>query len=106
QEKLLANLFAQAIAFAQGQEGSNPNQECLGNRPSRILLAQKLDPTTLGSLLAYYEHKVAFQGFLWGINSFDQEGVLLGKKLATEMVKTIVDIREGRTPSYPLGAAF
>lgn len=106
QEKLLANLFAQAIAFAQGQKSSNPNQEFVGNRPSHILLARKLDPMTLGSLLAYYEHKVAFQGFLWNINSFDQEGVQLGKKLATEMVKTFSEIREGRQASYPLGEAF
>lgn len=106
QEKLLANLFAQAIAFAEGQKSPNPNQEFVGNRPSHILLARKLDPMTLGSLLAYYEHKVTFQGFFWNINSFDQEGVQLGKKLATEMVNTITEIREGRKPSYPLGEAY
>lgn len=86
QQKLLSNLFAQAIALATGQENENPNKYFPGNRPSRILLADQLTPHTLGALLAYYEHKVAFQGFIWGINSFDQEGVQLGKKLANEVL--------------------
>jgi glucose-6-phosphate isomerase len=74
QEKLLSNLFAQAVALAQGQKSENPNKVFPGNRPSRILLAHQLDPYTLGALLAFYEHKVVFQGFIWNINSFDQEG--------------------------------
>ncbi len=106
QEKLLSNLFAQAIALAQGQENANPNKVFKGNRPSSILLAQKLDPFTMGKLLAYYEHKVVFQGFIWNINSFDQEGVQLGKKLATEMIKTFTEIRDGENPSYQLGKAY
>jgi glucose-6-phosphate isomerase len=106
QEKLLANLFAQAIALAQGQDNANPNKVFTGNRPSSILFAEKLDPLTIGKLLAYYEHKVVFQGFIWNINSFDQEGVQLGKKLATEMIKTFEEVREGKAPTYPLGAAF
>lgn len=106
QEKLLANLFAQAIALAQGQDNSNPNKVFTGNRPSTILFAQKLDPYMMGRLLAYYEHKVVFQGFIWNINSFDQEGVQLGKKLATEMIKTFEEVREKKVPSYELGSAF
>ena len=86
QEKLLSNLFAQAIALATGRMHDNPNKSFPGNRPSTIILGTKLDPRTLGSLLALYEHKVAFQGFLWGINSFDQEGVQLGKVLADELI--------------------
>jgi glucose-6-phosphate isomerase len=54
-----------------------------GNRPSNTLLLDELNPTTLGALIALYEHKVAIQGFIWGINSFDQWGVELGKVLAT-----------------------
>ncbi len=86
QEKLLANLFAQAIALAKGDQSLNPNKYFSGNRPSHILLANVLDPYTLGSLLAYHEHYVAFEGFIWGINSFDQEGVQLGKVLANSVL--------------------
>jgi glucose-6-phosphate isomerase len=106
QEKLLSNLFAQAIALAQGQDNPNPNKVFTGNRPSHILLGKRLDPFTLGTLLAYYEHKVVFQGFIWNINSFDQEGVQLGKKLAVEMIKTFTEVREGEKPAYELGAAY
>jgi len=106
QEKLLSNLFAQAIALAQGQDNPNPNKVFTGNRPSHILLAKKLDPWTMGALLAYYEHKVVFQGFIWNINSFDQEGVQLGKKLATEMIKTFVEVREKQKPEYKLGETY
>src|SRR5690606_27562186 len=102
QQKLLANLFAQSIALAIGQRSDNPNSVFLGNRPNRILLGEKLDPYHLGSLLAYYEHKVAFQGFIWGINSFDQEGVQLGKKLATRMLHLFAGQKEG----FPLGQAY
>lgn len=87
QEKLLANLFAQSIGLAQGKKDSNPNKTFPGNRPSRILLAEKLTPETMGSILSYYENKIAFQGFLWDINSFDQEGVQLGKTLANQIIE-------------------
>lgn len=106
QEKLLSNLFAQAIALAIGQENDNPNQYFPGNRPSRILLAAKLDPHTLGALLAYYEHKVAFQGFIWNINSFDQEGVQLGKKLANEVLDLFKKKRTKGKGEFKLGEAY
>lgn len=86
QEKLLANLFAQSLALAKGQKSDNPNKTFSGNRPSHILLAEKLTPEALGALIAYYEHKAAFEGFIWNINSFDQEGVQLGKALASRFV--------------------
>lgn len=86
QEKLLANLFAQSIALATGQKSENPNKTFLGNRPNRVLIAKTLDPKTMGALLSYYENKVAFQGFIWNINSFDQEGVQLGKVLANKII--------------------
>lgn len=107
QEKLLSNLFAQSIALAVGQENANPNKFFPGNRPNRILLAQRLDPRTLGALLAFYEHKVAFQGFIWNINSFDQEGVQLGKVLANKMISLFKAKREhAELPSFPLGEAY
>jgi glucose-6-phosphate isomerase len=103
QQKLLSNLFAQSIALAIGQKSENPNKGFTGNRPNRILLSEKLDPYRMGSLLSYYENKVAFQGFIWGINSFDQEGVQLGKKLANQ----ILDIYKTKDGSkFPLGEAY
>lgn len=106
-EKLLANLFAQSIALATGEKNANPNKTFLGNRPNRILLAETLSPYTLGSLLAFYEHKVAFQGFIWNINSFDQEGVQLGKVLATKVLNIFKAKREKKEiPSFPLGEAY
>ncbi len=86
QQKLLANLFAQSLSLAVGQKSDNPNKVFRGNRPSRILLGKELTPYTLGTLLSYYEHKTVFQGFVWNINSFDQEGVQLGKKLSQEFI--------------------
>lgn len=101
QQKLLSNLFAQAVALSLGQKSDNPNKTFEGNRPSRMLLGKRLDPFHLGALLAYYEHKVAFQGFAWGINSFDQEGVQLGKKLAIK----VIELFQGKG-DFPLGQAF
>lgn len=102
QQKLLANLFAQAIALATGKSSDNPNKVFPGNRPSHILLAKQLTPFTLGALLAYFEHKVAFQGAIWGINSFDQEGVQLGKELANRIIARFA--QEGSP--YPVGDTY
>ncbi|MBX9743976.1 MAG: glucose-6-phosphate isomerase, partial [Chlamydiales bacterium] len=104
QQKLLSNLFAQSIALAVGQSNQNPNKVFPGNRPNRIFFADRLDPYTLGALLAFYEHKVAFQGFIWNINSFDQEGVQLGKVLANKMLSLFA--QEAKPSSFPLGAAL
>jgi glucose-6-phosphate isomerase len=101
QQKLLANLFAQSIALAVGQDNSDPNKIFLGNRPNRILLGKKLDPFTMGALLSFYEHKVAFQGFIWNINSFDQEGVQLGKTLATKVLELFK-----KSGDFALGEAY
>lgn len=107
QEKLLANLLAQSLALAVGQEEENPNRRFPGNRPSSILLADRLTPATMGALLALYEAKVVFQGFLWNINSFDQEGVQLGKRLADGLLAQYEARRRGTTPPQdPLGRAL
>lgn len=82
QEKLQANLYAQIVAMATGQHSDNPNKNFAGNRPSSLILGKKLTPELMGALLALYEAKIVFQGFSWNINSFDQEGVQLGKVLA------------------------
>jgi glucose-6-phosphate isomerase len=87
QQKLLSNVLAQSEALATGKLDENPNKQFPGNRPNSLLVADQLTPRTLGRLLAYYENKVAFQGFIWNINSFDQEGVQLGKVLAQKYLE-------------------
>jgi glucose-6-phosphate isomerase len=106
QEKLLSNMLAQAIALAAGQKNSNPNKVFLGNRPSSILFGEKLTPFALGALLAYFEHKTAFQGFIWNINSFDQEGVQLGKVLANKIIDRFKAARGAQTAPFPLADAL
>ena len=82
---LMANFFAQTEALAFGGDHEEPQRRFTGNRPTTTILAQRLDPATLGRLIALYEHKVFTQGAIWGINSFDQFGVELGKVLATSI---------------------
>ncbi len=109
QEKLVANLLAQIIALAGGKKSDNPNKNFPGNRPSRVLFAKRLDPQTLGMILAYFEHAVAFQGFIWNINSFDQEGVQLGKKLANQLIEQFARKRKGEdydAKSFPAGVSL
>jgi glucose-6-phosphate isomerase len=94
---LMANLFAQAEALAFGKtaeeltrEGSSafqtPFRVTEGNRPTNVILADQLTPAALGSLIALYEHDVFTQGAVWGIDSFDQWGVELGKVLAGRII--------------------
>jgi len=83
-ELLVANLLAQAEALAFGRPApeGQPYRAFEGNRPTNVLLAERLDPPTLGAIIALYEHKVFTQGAIWDVNSFDQWGVELGKELA------------------------
>jgi glucose-6-phosphate isomerase len=94
---LLANVFAQAEALAFGKtaeqvkaEGTPdwlvPHRVFEGNRPSNVILADRLTPEALGKLVALYEHSVFTQGTIWNINSFDQWGVELGKALAQRII--------------------
>ena len=86
QQKLCANVAAQIVAFACGKQDENANKNFRGGRPSSIIIGDKLTPETLGALLSHFENKVMFQGFAWNINSFDQEGVQLGKVLAKRVL--------------------
>jgi glucose-6-phosphate isomerase len=86
QTKLAANLAAQIVAFACGKTDANPNKSFAGARPSSLIYGKQLTPKALGALLAHYENKVMFQGFVWNVNSFDQEGVQLGKTLAKQVL--------------------
>jgi len=102
---LMSNVFAQAEALAFGKaeqqvraEGTPdavvPHRVMEGNRPSSTILAERLTPRTLGSLVALYEHSVFTQGVVWGIDSFDQWGVELGKALAKRIVPELEASRE------------
>jgi glucose-6-phosphate isomerase len=97
QTKLKANLAAQIVAFAKGKTDANRNREFPGGRPSSLIYGRRLSPKSLGALLAHFENKVMFQGFVWNINSFDQEGVQLGKVLTKQVLA-----RQGGDPA--LGA--
>ena len=99
---LTANLFAQTSVLAFGRtlqeieaEGVAPeiapHKVMPGNRPSSTILAPKLTPSTLGQLVALYEHTVFVEGAVWGIDSFDQWGVELGKKMATKLTPALID---------------
>ena len=86
QQKLCANVVAQIVAFACGKADEDRNKNFEGGRPSSIIIGDQLNPGTLGTLLAHFENKVMFQGFVWNVNSFDQEGVQLGKVLAKRVL--------------------
>lgn len=100
---LLSNCLAQTEALMWGREKEKVLIDCednpdlvahrsfSGNRPSNTLLIDKVTPHSLGSLIALYEHKIFTQGFIWGINSFDQWGVELGKKLSNDIEPELID---------------
>ena len=80
--QLLVNCFAQGAALMAGRPADDPNRAYPGDRPSTTILAERLDPRTLGALIAFYEHRVFANAALLGINPFDQFGVELGKEMA------------------------
>ena len=86
QQKLCANVAAQIVAFACGKADENRNKNFEGGRPSSIITGEQLTPQALGALLSHFENKVMYQGFVWNVNSFDQEGVQLGKVLAKKVL--------------------
>jgi glucose-6-phosphate isomerase len=95
----IANCLAQAWALAVGDpsargEAGSPHQRYPGNRPSSLILFERLDAMTLGKLVALYEHKVYVQGVIWDVNSFDQWGVQLGKRLASQLLSAVTHAQE------------
>jgi glucose-6-phosphate isomerase len=105
---LIANMLAQAEALAFGRTPDElaaegvppaliPHRTFPGNRPSNVLMAASLTPSVLGQLIALYEHRTFVQGVIWGVNSFDQWGVELGKALAMRIAPELTD------PAAPLG---
>ncbi|KAK9129903.1 hypothetical protein Sjap_010390 [Stephania japonica] len=108
-DELMSNFFAQPDALAYGKtpeelrsenvaEHLIPHKTFTGNRPSLSLLLPSLNAYNIGQLLAIYEHRIAVQGFIWGINSFDQWGVELGKSLATQVRKQLHASRKKGEP--------
>jgi glucose-6-phosphate isomerase len=106
QDMLVANALAQAAVLARGRSAQEvaadgtppaliPHKVMPGNRPVSVLMVDRLEPFTLGALIALYEHSVMVQGAVWGIDSFDQWGVELGKKVAMG----ILDDLTGREPA-------
>ena len=96
---LLTNMLAQANAFMNGDTQNDQYASCPGNRPSNVLLMDELTPRNLGALIALYEHKVFVQGAIWNINSFDQWGVQLGKRLASDISRDIEQQSDKYDPS-------
>uniref|UniRef100_A0A7S0ZB90 Glucose-6-phosphate isomerase n=1 Tax=Timspurckia oligopyrenoides TaxID=708627 RepID=A0A7S0ZB90_9RHOD len=118
-DELMSNFFAQADALAYGRTAEEviaeepgldkqlvPHKVFTGNRPSISILLPTLTAYEIGQLLALYEHRIAVQGFIWGINSFDQWGVELGKKLATKMRSEMSAIRRDGRPVNTAGKGF
>ncbi len=97
QQKLCANVAAQIVAFACGKADEDRNKNFEGGRPSSIIIGDQLTPKALGALLSHFENKIMYQGFVWNINSFDQEGVQLGKVLAK---KVLAHDTEGALKAY------
>jgi len=111
QDLAAANCLAQSWALAEGDPGAgassggNPHQRYPGSRPSSLLLFPRLDPATLGKLVALYEHKVYVQGVIWDVNSFDQWGVQLGKRLASQLTSAVAGpVRPESSPPAIAGA--
>ncbi len=122
---LAANALAQAAALAFGRDAAavaaemaaagvapaeiarlTPHRVCPGDRPSALIMFRRLDAFSLGRLIALYEHKVAVQGCLWGIDSFDQWGVELGKQLAGGILPTLEPGATARAPDPATAAAI
>ena len=107
-ELALANCLAQSRLLALGEdalkgEGELPDyKRYRGNQPSSTILLKELSPFSLGAMIAAYEHKVFAQSVIWGINPFDQWGVEMGKKIATE---TLGVIRNEAEPEFPLDSS-
>jgi glucose-6-phosphate isomerase len=109
QDLATANCLAQAWALAEGDPAGtarSPHQRYRGNSGSSLMMFEQLDATTLGKLVSLYEHKVYVQGVIWDVNSFDQWGVQLGKRLASELTSFVAGERTDRRPPDSLAGAL
>ena len=84
-------LWLKSLRLPAEKKDEDPNKTFDGKRPSSLIHGKQLTPKALGALLSHFENKVMFQGFVWNVNSFDQEGVQLGKKLAKTVLSGKMD---------------
>lgn len=107
QDLAAANCLAQTLALAVGDPAAgtdSPHRRYPGSRPSSLLLFERLDPATLGRLIALYEHKTFVQGVIWDVNSFDQWGVELGKRMASGLTGAVSNESPDGEPTAIAGA--
>jgi glucose-6-phosphate isomerase len=90
-QELWANMLAQATALAVGKDDPDPARHFAGNRPSSTIVLNDLSPRNVGRLLSFYEARTVYEGFIWGVNSFDQFGVQLGKTVASDLRRRIAE---------------
>ena len=90
-QELWANMLAQATALAMGKDDPDPARHFTGNRPSSTIVLNDLSPRNIGRLLSFYEARTVYEGFIWGVNSFDQFGVQLGKTVASDLRRRIAE---------------
>ena len=88
---LVANALAQSAALMEGDAAQDPHRALPGNRPSSVIALDRLDPEALGQLIALYEHKVFVEGVIWNVNSFDQWGVEMGKRVARTLLPRLLE---------------
>ncbi|AFN82998.1 glucose 6-phosphate isomerase [Encephalitozoon romaleae SJ-2008] len=93
---VVSNCLAQSRGLMVGKKESTPEKSFEGNKPSITICYSMLTPETLGGMIAHYEHKIFILGLYWGINSFDQPGVTLGKKIAIEVLETLESKEDGK----------
>ena len=98
---LLANCLSQSLALMKGKsEPQNKHKDMAGNKPSNTLLIEELNPFTLGTIIALYEHKTFAQSILWNINAFDQWGVELGKQMSSPILAALkAEPEDGQAPT-------
>jgi glucose-6-phosphate isomerase len=99
-QELWANMIAQAQALAMGKKDDNTAKYFTGNRPSSTIIINKLTPESIGLLLAFYEARTVYEGFILGINPFDQFGVELGKHLASDIREQIKQKNKDKTYAF------
>lgn len=99
-QELWANMLAQAAALAVGQDDPDAARHFSGNRPSSTIVLNDLSPRNIGRLLSFYEARTVYEGFIWGVNSFDQFGVQLGKTVASDLRRRIADSNQDKTAQF------
>lgn len=99
-QELWANMLAQAKALAIGEDNKDSYRCFSGNRPSSTIVLEDLTPRSVGRLLSFYEARTVYEGFIWGINSFDQFGVQLGKTLASGLRQQMAERNQNRRHQF------